>query len=105
MLCCLDHRETTAKEICRLQVNDETARGPSTRARWSRAARLESTRVVDPPVATRNGNGPSPPMQTLATIAALTTLTGTTDGGPGCGAQDFSNTGSWMPGTGGPRRR
>jgi excisionase family DNA binding protein len=40
-------------------------------------------------------------MQTLATIAALTTLTGTTDGGPGCGAQDFSNTGSWMPGTAG----
>ncbi len=41
-------------------------------------------------------------MQTLATIAALTTLIGTTDGGPGCGAQDFSNTGSCMPGaTGG----
>jgi hypothetical protein len=39
-------------------------------------------------------------MQTLATIAARpTTLIGTTDRGPGCGAQDFSNTGSCMPGT------
>ena len=38
-------------------------------------------------------------MQTLATIAALTTLIGTTDGRPGCGAQDVSNTGSCMPGT------
>ena len=38
-------------------------------------------------------------MQTSATIAALTTLTGTTDRGPGCGAQDFSNTGSCIPGT------
>src|ERR1700733_13434730 len=39
-------------------------------------------------------------MQTLATIAArLTTFTGTTDRGPGVGAQDLSNTGSCMPGT------
>ena len=52
------------------------------------------------PVSTRNGNGPSPPMQTLATITARpTTLIGTTDAGPGCGAQDFSNTGSCMPAT------
>jgi hypothetical protein len=44
-------------------------------------------------------------MQTLATIAALTTRTGTTDAGPGCGAQDFSNTGSRMPETTGGATR
>ena len=39
-------------------------------------------------------------MQTLATISTRRTiLIGTTDGGPGCGAQDFSNTGSCIPGT------